>query len=123
MALGVAGREGGGFGWQVCARSRSSWGCAPPVCLEASGLAVVGRECSSFAGEEQEAGSKSGATPRRGNPLSGARAQARALRGGRGGSRGGPGRAERPQRARGSAQPASSASPGSAFLLALVAGR
>lgn len=40
----------------------------PPNCLETSGVVLAGRECSSFGGERQEAGSKSGATARRGNP-------------------------------------------------------
>lgn len=120
---GVAGREGGGPDWQVCVRTRASWGDGAQNCLEASGLAPAGRECSSFEGEGQEAGSRSGTTARRGNPQSRDLAPTRAPRGGRGASQGVPARAERPQRARRSAQPPSSASPGSAFLLAPVAGR
>lgn len=89
MVLGVAGREGGGLGWQVCARSHSSWGEEPSNFHEASGLALAGRECRSFAGEGQEASSKSSPTTRRGIPLSGAWAPA--PRGGRGASPGGPG--------------------------------
>lgn len=64
----VTGREGRGPGGQVCARSRACWGEGPPNCLETSGLALARRECSSCSGEGQEAGRKSDATTRRGNP-------------------------------------------------------
>lgn len=68
MVLGVAGRKGGRPGRQVCTQSHACWGEGPPNCLEISGFALTGQECSSFGGEGQETGSKSGATVCRGNP-------------------------------------------------------
>lgn len=44
MTLGVAGWEGAGLGRQVFVGSRASWGEGPPACLDASGLALAGRE-------------------------------------------------------------------------------
>lgn len=52
-----------------CARRATLAGAKdPPNCLEISGFTLAGQECSSFGGEGQEAGSKSGATVCRGNP-------------------------------------------------------
>lgn len=88
MVLGVAGREGKNPTGQ-----RAS-GAMLPVAKEplvAFRTCPGGRECSSFAGEGQEAGSKSVATARRGNPRSGALAPARAAGGGGGASQGVPG--------------------------------
>lgn len=54
------------------------WGQGPRNCLEISGLAPAGRECSSFGGEEQEAGRRNPRAETRFQPGPRQEAEARA---------------------------------------------
>lgn len=68
MALGLRAGKGEDLAGK-CVRGAALAGAKdPPNCLETSGLALVRPECSSCSGEGQEAGRKSDATTRRGNP-------------------------------------------------------